>query len=201
MWPTANSRSGFAASIIVVSAVLVLLASQPSSPAEPRVPHSRIKRMVPRTTALAHSEPARAGTLNHGSDVLVRLQDGQTTLTKQTADFSAAVQRRLSELSAQLGESQRERQLVLEQTNRRLGSTERLLKFVVALQVVLLGGLVYLASQLPQLQDKSFKWKGKIPEPDAVEEGIVSWSTGESADGPVRKPGIIKDTHLPSAPR
>jgi hypothetical protein len=199
MWPTASSRSRFGVSIFALSAVLFLLAAQPSSAAAFRVAHPRIRRAVPKTAIPPpHVEPTTAEPRIHETDI----QDWQTTLAKQTADFDAVVQRRLNELSLQLGDSQRKMQLALEQADQRLGLTETLLKFVIALLVLLLGGLLYVANQLPRRGGNSVKWKGKIPEVDidTEEEGIVSWQKGEPSNDPVSKPGIGKDTQRPPAP-
>jgi hypothetical protein len=111
--------------------------------------------------------------------MLLRLQDGQRSLEKQTADFNADIQIRISQLSAGIEDSDRKTQEMLEQTARRIDSTRRLLKLIVALLVLSWGGLLYVARQLPRLQDKSVAWNGKVPEPAPDEEGIVSWRKGE----------------------
>jgi hypothetical protein len=196
MWPTASSRSRFGVSIFALSVLLFLLASQPSS-AAPRVTHPRISRAAPKTRAPAQRGTPTAETPNYANDVLLRLQDGQTTLAKQTADFNTAVQRKMNQVSAEVGDSQRATQLVLEQTNQHIDSVNRLLKFVLTLLVLSLGGLLYAARRLSKLQGTSVKWKGKIPEPDAEDHGIVSWRSSEAANGPIRKPQIKKDTDVP----
>jgi len=124
--------------------------------------------------------------------MLLRLQDGQSTLEKQTADFNAGIQRRISQLSAGIEDSQRKTQEMLEQTAQRVDSSRRLLKLMVALLVLSWGGLLYVARQFPRLQDKSVAWKGKVPEPAPDEEGIVSWRKG----GPQMpgKAGSLKDS-------
>jgi len=104
--------------------------------------------------------------------MLLRLQDGQSTLEKQTADFNAGIQRRISQLSAGIEDSQRKTQEMLEQTAQRVDSSRRLLKLMVALLVLSWGGLLYVARQFPRLQDKSVAWKGKVPEPAPDEEGM-----------------------------
>jgi hypothetical protein len=48
--------------------------------------------------------------------MLLRLQDGQSTLEKQTADFNAGVQTRIGQLSAEIVDSQRNTQEMLEPT-------------------------------------------------------------------------------------
>jgi hypothetical protein len=146
--------------------------------------------------------------LNPDSEVLSRLQEGQTALEQRTADFNAAIQRRITQLSAEIGDAQRVMQQTLAQTNQRLDSARRFLKFILAMLVVALGGLLYLARQLSglqdrsfQLQDRSFQWKGKVPEADPHEEEIVSGRREEPADSPARKLEVRKDTYVPPAPR
>ena len=79
-------------------------------------------------------------------------------------------------------DSRRETQQILEATGKRIDSTQRILKLIVALLVLLCGELFHVARQLRRLEDKSFARKGDVkPEPD--EEGIVSWRTGEPLNG------------------
>jgi hypothetical protein len=195
MTPTVRNHSGFGTSIFIVNVVLFLLVPQISFATASKVAQLRIKRTVPKATVPKYKEPATSAIFNHESGALFRLQDGQNTLAKQTADFDASVRQRLSQLSVQLADSQKETRLAVEETNQRLGSAQRLLKAVTALLVLLLGGLLYVAAQLARRpQDNSITWRGKVPEPDADDEGIVSWRTGETANGPVRSPGFRKDT-------
>ncbi len=192
MWRTARSRSGVDGILItVVSAFLSLLIASPSSAAAARVAHSRLRSAAPKPAAVAGRHIA-TGILNPDREMLLRLQDGQSTLEKQTADFNAGIQRRISQLSAGIEDSQRKTQEMLEQTAQRVDSSRRLLKLIVALLVLSWGGLLYAARQFPRLQDKSVAWKGKVPEPAPDEEGIVSWRKG----GPQMpgKAGSLKDS-------
>jgi len=108
--------------------------------------------------------------------MLIRLQDGQRTLEKQTADINAAIQRQMNQLSNGIADSRRETQQMLEATSKRIDSTQRFLKIIVTLLILLCGGLLYVARQLPRSEDNSSVWKeGATPEPD--QEGIVSWKT------------------------
>jgi len=84
---------------------------------------------------------------------------------------------------------------MLEQTNQRINSTQRWLKSVVVLFVLSLGGLLYVALQLPRLQDNPVKWKGKVPDMGPDEEGIVAWQSSEPANSAARKLDIKPDTH------
>src|SRR5712692_1640946 len=197
MWRTARSRSGVDGILItVVRAFLSLLIASPliaspSSAAAARVAHSRLRSAAPKPAAAAGRHIA-TGILNPDREMLLRLQEGQRTLEKQTADFNAGIQRRISQLSAGIEDSQRKTQEMLEQTAQRVDSSRRLLKLIVALLVLSWGGLLYAARQFPRLQDKSVAWKGKVPEPAPDEEGIVSWRKG----GPQMpgKAGSLKDS-------
>ena len=166
------------ASIIVVSALLSLLIALPSSAVAARVAHSRIRSSAPKPAAAAGRQIA-AGILNPDREMLLRLQDGQRTREKQTADFNAGIKTQIGQVSARIEVSERKTQEVLEQTAQRIDSTRRLLRLIVALLVLSWGGLFYIARQLAKLQDKSVAWKGKVPESATDEEGIVSWQNGE----------------------
>ena len=158
----------------LVAALLSLLVASPSSAAAAKVAHPRMRRAAPIAVAPAVKRPATAAILNPEREMLIRLQDGQRTLEKQTADFNAAIQRQISQLSSGIVDSRRETRQMLEATGKRIDSTQRFLKLIVALLVLLCGGLLYVARQLPRLEDKSLAWKGDVkPEPD--DEGIVSW--------------------------
>jgi hypothetical protein len=111
--------------------------------------------------------------------MLLRLQEGQRTLEKQTAEFNAGIQTRMRQLSGGIEDSERKTQEMLEQTAQRIDSTQRLLKLIVALLVLSWGGLFYIALQLPKLRDKSVVGKGKVPESALDEERIVGWQKGE----------------------
>jgi hypothetical protein len=182
MWQTARYRSGVHCTFIAVAAVfLSLLVASPSSVAAARGTDSRIRRADPKA-APAVREPAAAAILNPDREALIRLRDGQRTLEQQTADFNAAIQRQISQVSSGIVDSRKQTQQILEATGRHIDSTQRFLKLIVALLVLLCGGLLYVAQQLPRLGDKSFARKGEVElEPD--EEGIVSWRTGEPLNG------------------
>ena len=191
MWRTARSRSGVNSTLItVVSAFLSLLIASPSPAVAARVAHSRIRSAAPKPAAAAGRQIA-TGILNPDREMLLRLQEGQRSLEKQTAEFNAGIQTRMRQLSAGIEDSERKSQEILEQTVLRIDSTRRLLKLIVALLVLSWGGLLYVARQFPRLQDKSVAWKGKVPEPAPDEEGIVSWRKG----GPQMpgKAGSLKD--------
>ena len=111
--------------------------------------------------------------------MLLRLQEGQRTLGKQTAEFNADIQTRISQLSGGIEDSQRKTQEMLEQTALRIDSTQRLLKLIVALLVLSWGGLFYIVRQLPKREDKSVPSKGKVPESALDEKEIVGWQKGE----------------------
>jgi hypothetical protein len=176
MWRTARSRSGVNGTLITVAFLFLLIAS-PSSAAAARVAHSQI-RSAARKPAAAAGRQIAPGILNPDREMLLRLQDGQRTLEKQTADFNAGIQTRMSRLSVAIEDSDRKTQEMLEQTAQRIDSTRRWLKLIVLLLVLSWGGLLYVARQLPKLQDKAIAWKGKVPEPAADDEGIVSWPKG-----------------------
>jgi tellurite resistance protein len=183
MWQTARDRSSVQFTFIaVVAVVLSLLVASPSSATAAKVAHSRMRRPARIAVAPVVKRPATAAILNPEREMLIRLQDGQRTLEKQTADFNTATQRQISQLSSGIGDSRRETRQMLEATGKRIDSAQKVLKLIVALLVLLCGGLLYVARQLPRLGDKSFAWKGDItPEPD--QEGIVSWRKGDQLDG------------------
>ena len=174
MWQTARGRSGVDCTFVAVVAVfLSFLVASPSSAAAAGVVHSRNRRAAPEA-APAVRQPATAPTLNPDREMLIRLQNGQRTLEKQTADFNAAIQRQMSQLSSGIADSRRETQQMLEATGKRIDSTRRFLKIIVALLILLCGGLLYVARHLPSRENKSSVWKGDVrPEPD--QEGIVGW--------------------------
>ena len=73
-------------------------------------------------------------------------------MEKETIDFSAAIQRRMNQLSTELEDSRMETQQMLEQTTQRINSIQRWLKSVVLMFVLSLGGLLfYVIRQLPKL--------------------------------------------------
>jgi hypothetical protein len=192
MWRTARSRSGVDGILItVVSAILSLLIASPRSAAAARVAHSRLRSAAPKPAAAAGRHIA-TGSLNPEREMLLRLQDGQGTLQKQSADFNAGIQTRISQLRAGIEDSQRKTQEMLEQNAQRVDSSRRLLKLIVTLLVLSWGGFLYVARLLARLQDKSVAWKGKVPEPAPDEEGIVSWRKV----GPLNagKAGSLKDS-------
>src|SRR6266849_6690796 len=145
MWRTARSQSGVDGILItVVSAFLSLLIASPSSAAAARVAHSRIRSAAPKPAAAAGRQIA-IGILNPDREMLLRLQEGQRSLEKQTAEFNAGIQTRMRQLSAGIEDSERKSQEMLEQTVLRIDSTQRLLKLIVALLVLSWGGLFYIA--------------------------------------------------------
>ena len=106
----------------------------------------------------------------------------QSTLEQVTADFNAAIQRRMNQLSTEFADSHKQMQQMLAQTNQRINSTQRWLQSVVLLFVLSLGGLLYVARQLSRLRDNPVKWKGKVPDMSPDEEGIIAQQSGEPAD-------------------
>src|SRR5712691_8188125 len=110
MWRTARGRSGVNGTLItVVSVVLFLLIASPSSAAPARVAHSRIRSAAPKP-AVAAGRQIATGILNPDREMLLRLQDGQRTLEKQTAEFNAGIQTRMSRLSVAIEDSERKTQ-------------------------------------------------------------------------------------------
>ena len=179
MWRTASSRSRvIGTAIIIVGAFVSLLIASPSSAVPARVAHSRIRNAAPKPAAAAGRQTA-TGILNPDREMLLRLQEGQRTLEKQTAELNAGVQTQIRQLSGGIEDSERKTQEMLEQTALRIDSTRRLLKLIVALLLVSWGGLFYVARQFPKLQGKSVAWKGKVPESAPDDEGIASWQKGE----------------------
>src|SRR6266436_4351366 len=179
MWRTARSRSGVNSTLIViVSAFLSLLIASPSSAVPARVAHSRIKSAAPKPAATPGRQIAPR-ILNPDREMLLRLQEGQRTLEKQTAEFNADIQTRIRQLSGGIEDSERKTQEMLEQTALRIDSTRRLLKLIVALLVLSWGGIFYIARQLPKLRDKSVARTDKVPESALDEERIVGWQKGE----------------------
>jgi hypothetical protein len=179
MWRPARSRSGVnSTSITVVIALLSLLIASPSSAVPARVAHSRVRSAAAKPAATPGRQIAPR-ILNPDREMLLRLQEGQRTLEKQTAEFNADIQTRIRQLSGGIEDSERKTQEMLEQTALRIDSTQRLLKLIVALLVLSWGGLFYIARRLPKLEDKSVASKGKVPESALDEKEIVGWQKGE----------------------
>ena len=200
MWSNVRSRFGVDRILItVVSSLAFLLGAPPIvSVAAAKVSHSREKTTVLQRLPAVVREPAVVEGLKQQSEILVGLQASQSALEKETVDFSAAIQRRMNQLSTELGDSRKETQQMLEQTTQRINSIERWLKDVVLMFVLSLGGLLfYVIRQLPKLQDNPVKWKGRVPKMSPDEEGIIAWQSGEPANAPARRP----DIHLSSPPR
>jgi hypothetical protein len=197
MWPSIRTRSGVDRILITAVSVLVFLstASPTVSVAAAKVPHSRARKAVPKQLPAAVREPATAEELKQQSEVLAGLQVSQSALEKKTIDFNAAVQRRMSQLSAEFADSHKQTQQMLAQTNQRINSTQRWLKSIVLLFVLSLGGLLYVVRQLTRLQDNPVKWKGKVPDMSPDEEGIIASQSGEPANSSARKLDIKPDTH------
>jgi hypothetical protein len=185
----------------MASAVVFLAAASPIvSVAAAKVSRSRERMTVPKQIHVAVREPGTAEELKQLSELLVGLQASQSALEKQTADFNAAIQRRINQLSSEFEDSQKETRQMLVQTNQRINSTQRWCKFIVLMFLLSLGGLLYVARQLPKLQNP-VKWKGGVPEVSRDEEGIIAWRSGEPANGPARTPDIKSDTRLSPPPR
>lgn len=178
MWRTARRQSGVHGTLsTTVVACLSLIMVSLSLAAAARA-HSRTRRMAPKAARPAPRQPV-AGILNPDHEILVRLESGQLTLLNQTAHFNAAVQRQMSRLSSTTEDSRKDTQQMLGQTARRIDSMENLLKIIVALLVLLSGGVLYIGWQLLSPSDKGLAWKGDIPDvpnflaPGPDEEGIV----------------------------
>jgi hypothetical protein len=192
MWPSIRTRSGVDRILITAVSVLVFLsaASPTVSIAGAKVPHSRVRTAIPKQLPTAVREPTTAEEVRQQSEVLARLQVSQSALEKETVDFNAAILRRVNQLSAEFADSYKQTQQMqqmLEQTNQRLASTRRWLKSIVLLFVLSLGGLLYVARQLPRLQDNPVKWKGKVPDISSDREGIIAWQSGKPANSPARR--------------
>lgn len=183
MWQTARDRSSVHfISITIVVVFLSLLVASPSSAAAAKVAHSRMRRAAPIAVTPVVKRPATAAILKPELEMLIRLQEAQRTLEKQTADFNTAIQRQISQLSSGIVDSRRETREMLKATDKRIDSTQRFLKLIVALLALLCGGLLYVARQLPRLEGKSLAWKGDA-KPELDDEGIVSWQKGEPLNG------------------
>jgi hypothetical protein len=184
MWRTARCQSGAHGTLITtVVACLSLIMVSPSLVAAARGAHSRNRRMATKAARPAVKQPAD-GILNPDHEILIRLENRQLAVEKQTADLNAAVQRQMSQLSSAVEDSRKETQQMLGQTAKRIDSTESFLKIIVALLVLLCGALLYIGRQLLSPPDKGLAWKGNVPdvrngpEPESDEEGIVEWRMG-----------------------
>ena|SRR5215469_1919801 len=200
MWSSVRSRFGVDRILItMVSSLAVLSAAPPIvSVAAARVSHSRARTTVPQRLPAVAREPAMVEELKQQSEILAGLQASQSALEKETVDFNAVSQRQMNQLSAELVDSRKATQQMLEQTTLRINSIHRWLKTVVLMFVLSLGGLLfYVIRQLPKLQDNPVKWKGKVPKLSPDEEGIIAWQSGEPANAPARR----SDVHLSSPPR
>ncbi|MBV8358927.1 MAG: hypothetical protein JO189_13470 [Deltaproteobacteria bacterium] len=192
MWSSIRTRTGVVRILITAVSALVFLstASPTVSIAGAKVPHSRAKTAIPKQLPTVVQEPTTAEELRQQSEVLARLQVLQFTMEKETIDFNAAIQRRMNQLSAEFADSYKQTQQMqqmLEQANQRIDSTRRWLKFIVILFMLSLGGLLYVALQLPRLQDNSVKWKGRVPDISSDREGIIAWQSGKPANSPTRR--------------
>ena len=198
MWPSVRSQSGVHRILIAMaSAVVFLAAAAPIvSVAAAKVSRSRERMTVPKQIHVAVREPGTAEELKQLSELLVGLQVSQSALEKETAD----IRTRINQLSGELEDSRKETRQILEQTNQRINSTQRWWKSIALMLVLSLGGLLYVARQLPKLQNP-VKWKGRVPEMSPDEEGIIAWRSGEPANGPARTPEIKSDTRLSPPPR
>jgi hypothetical protein len=166
MWPSVRTRSGVDRILITAVSALAFLSTVPStvSVAAANALHSRARTAIRKQLPAAVRGPATAEELKQQSEALAGLQVSQSAVEKETVDFNAAIQRRMNQLSAEFADSHKQTQQMLEQTNQRINSTQRWLKSIVLLLVLSLGGLLYVALQLPRLQDSPVKWKGKVPD-------------------------------------
>ncbi len=173
--------------VAIVAIFLSLLLVSPSSAATARVGHSRTRSAALKAPGPAVN-PVAFGVFNSDHEILTRLQNRQRTLEKQTADFNAAIQGQMAQLSSRVENSQRETQQMLEENRERIVSTQRFLKVIVALLVLFCGGLFFVARQVPGLSDRSSArpqnnasaWKRDVMEPKLEDDdGIVSWRKGE----------------------
>lgn len=176
MWQTARGRFGvdrtFLAGAILLLSFLVV---SPSSVTAAGVAHSRLRRAAPKATPAAR-QPATAATLSSDRQMLNRLQDRQASLEKQNADFNATIRRQMNQLAGGMADSRTATQEMLETANKRIDSTQRLLKISVVLLLMLQGGtLLYIARQRPMREGNSSAWKGAR----ADQEGMVGWREGE----------------------
>jgi len=109
MWRTARGQSGVHGTLIItVVACLSLIMVSPRLVAAARGAHSRMRRMAPKAAGPAVRQSA-AGVLNPDHEILIRLENGQLALKKQTADLDAAVQRQMSQLSSAVEDSRKAR--------------------------------------------------------------------------------------------
>jgi hypothetical protein len=141
-----------------------------------------MRRAAPKAAAPAVKEPATVRNLTPDHEILIRLEDGQKALEKQSSAMNAAIQTQISELSAEIADSKRETQRMLVANSKRIDSTQSSLKIIVALLIFLCGGLLYVARQLQRLENKSFANRGD-PTPEFEDEGIVSWRISERPNG------------------
>jgi flagellin-like protein len=179
MWRTARGQSGVGGALIaIVVAFLSLLIVSPSSATAARVAHSPRRSATPKTAGPPVRHPLTASALNSDHGILTRLQAGQRNLEKETADLDAAFRQQIAQLGSGIENSKRETQQMLEETGKRIDSTQRLLKAIVALLVLLCGGLFYVGRRLPRLQDNASAQKGDVMEPKLDDEGLVSWRKG-----------------------
>jgi hypothetical protein len=178
MWRTARGQSRVHGILITaVVACLSLIMVSPSLVAAARA-HSRTRQIAPKAARPAVRQPPDR-ILNPDHEILIRLESGQLALQKETAHLNAAVQRQMSQLSSAVEDSRKDTQQMLGQTAKRIDTIEKLLKIIVALLVLLCGGLLYIGWQLLSRPDKGLAWKGDIPDvpnflaPGSDEEGIV----------------------------
>jgi ABC-type multidrug transport system fused ATPase/permease subunit len=204
MWRSKRSSSGVDRFLItMVTTIILLSATSPMvSVAAAKVIHSRVRRAVPeRRRPAAVQEPATAEKPKQLSQVLAGLEVSQSALEKEASDLEAAMTRRMNQLSTDLGDSQKQTQQMLEKTNQRINSIQRLFKFIVLMFVLSLGGVLYNVLQPVRVRHSRVKWKGKIPEMSPEEERISAWPDDKPANGPSRKLDIRPDTVLVPPPR
>src|SRR5215472_10200785 len=133
MWSSVWSRFGVNHILTIMASSFALLSAAPPivSVAAAKVSHSRERTTVPQRLPAVVREPAIVEELKQQSEILAGLQASQSALEKETVDFNTVIQRQMNQLSAELVDSRKETQQMLEQTTQRINSTRRWLKSVV----------------------------------------------------------------------
>jgi hypothetical protein len=162
MWKSAPCQSAIRGTLVIlVVACLSVVIASPSLLGAARNSRSRNTATALKATRRAVGQPT-AGILSPDQQILIRLENGQRTLEKQTADINAALQRQVSQLSSAVEDSRKETNQLLQRTAN-VDSIQRLLIMVLALLVLIAGGVVYVAWQLPSLTGRGLARKGKAP--------------------------------------
>ena len=144
--------------VIIVVACLSVVVAAPSlvgAAARDRRSAARALKATPRVV-----RQPRAGIVTSDQQILIRLENGQRTLEQKTADLNAALQRQISQLFRSVEASRKETQQLLQRTEKG-NSSQRLLIMILALLVLVVSGLVYVAWQLPSLAGKGLARKGE----------------------------------------